>query len=229
MGAALDRILSSGPGVANRAGIAAPLLDLIARDMLRYGSTHRGLAGLGALASQAATASLASDLPARLLAYVVDGDDPQVLKQIQTSPGWSMSSEDPDRKARGIRWQIYDRWEELPAPVLLRFARVLAADSGLVASVPALDLSTQHPWIETLVRDLVGLPISHRLFSETSCHRHGKASIERLAALLEADDLTVETFLRSALTSTLGSTRADSANFVTALRGFGAALVQHKS
>src|SRR5262249_23054912 len=123
----------------------------------------------------------------------------------------------------------YDRWEELPPTVLLRFARVLAAGSGLVASNPALELSRLHPWIETLVRDLVGLPISHRLFSETSCRRHGKASIERLAALLEADDLTVETFLRSALTSTLGSTRADSANFVTAFRGFGAALTQHRS
>src|SRR5262249_13085191 len=116
----------------------------------------------------------------------------------------------------------------LPPIVLLRFARVLAADSASVIGNAALDLSTQYPWVETLVRDLVGLPVSHRLFSETSYRPHGKASIERLAGLLEADGLTAEAFLRSALSSKVGRTRADSADFVTALRGFGAALAQHK-
>src|SRR5262249_28652820 len=57
---------------------------------------------------------------------------------------------------------------------------------------------------------------------------HGKASIDRLAVLLEADGLTVAAFLQSAFTSKLGSTRGHSADFVTALRGFGAALVHHK-
>jgi hypothetical protein len=226
MRAALERILSSGRGLANRAGIAAPLLDLIARDILRFGSAHRGFAGLPAVATPAA--SPASDLPARLLAYVVDGDDPQTLTRIPAPGGYSISSHDQDGKARGIRWQIYDRWEDLPPTVLLRFVRVLAADSASVVGNAALDLSTQHPWVETLVRDLVGLPVSHRLFSETARLPHGKASIERLAPLLEADGLTVEAFLRSAFTSKLGSTRAESADFVAALRGFGAALVQHK-
>jgi hypothetical protein len=138
------------------------------------------------------TAPPVSDLPARILAYVVDGDDPQTLTQIPAPGSYSISSGDHDVKARGLRWQIYDRWEELPPIVLLRFARVLAADSALVTGYAALDLSTQHPWVETLVRDLVGLPVSHRLFSETSCCPHGKASIERLAALLEADGLAVE-------------------------------------
>jgi hypothetical protein len=226
--AALEQVLRDGPALANRAGIATPLLDLIARDMLRFGSTHRGFAGWAGLAAPTATASPASDLPARLLAYVVDGDDPQTLTRIQAPGGYSIGSHDEDGKARGVRWQIYDRWEELPPDILLRFARALAADSASVVGNAALDLSAQHPWVETLVRDLVGLPVSHRLFSETSCRPHGKASIERLAALLEADGLAVEAFLRSALTSKLGSTRADSTNFVTALRGFGAALVQHK-
>jgi hypothetical protein len=226
MQAALERVLSDGPGLANRAGIAAPLLDLIARDMLRFEPAHRGLAGLPVVVLPAAFP--ASELPARLLGYVVDGYDPQILARIQASASYSFSSHDQDRKARGIRWQIYDRWEELPPTVLLRFAQVLGADSALVAGNAALDLSTQHPWAETLVRDLVGLPVSHHLFSELTCCPHGKASIERLAALLETDGLAVEAFLRSALTSKLGSTRGDSANFVTTLRGFGAALAQHK-
>src|SRR5262245_40329424 len=217
MGAALERILSEGPGLENRAGIAAPLLDLIARDMLRFRSAPGGFAGLPAAPTAAA---LASNLPGRLLGYVVDGADPQTLARVQVSPGWSISSHDNDRNARGVRWQLYDRWEELPPTVLLRFARVLAAGSGLVASNPALALSRLHPWVETLVRDLVGLPVSHRLFSETSCHPHGKASIERLAAVLEAGDLTLEAFLQSAFTSKLGSTRANSVDFVAALRGF---------
>src|SRR5215471_6092395 len=223
---ALEQVLRGGPALANRAGIATPVLDLIARDMLRFGSTHRRFAGLPAALTAAAPP--ASDLPARLLAYVVDGDDPQTLARIPAPSFYSISGGDHDQETRGVRWQIYDRWEELPPTVLLRFARVLAADSALVGGYAALDLSTQHPWVETLVRDLVGLPVSHRLFSETSCRPHGKVSIECLAALLEADGLAVEAFLRSALTSKLGSTRGDSANFVTALRGFGAALVQHK-
>jgi Domain of unknown function (DUF4132) len=224
MGAALERVLRDGPGVANRARIAAPLLDLIARDMLRLGPPHRGFAGLPAAT---AAASPASDLPARLLAFVVDGADPQMLAPIR-AVGWSISSHDNDAKARGVRWQLYDHWEELPPTVLVRFARVLAAGSGLVVSDPALELSRLHPWVETLVRDLVGLPVSHRLFAETSCRPHGKASIERLAAVLEAGDLTLAAFLRSAFTSKLGSTRANSVDFVGSLRGFGAALAQHK-
>src|SRR5215468_2859759 len=153
MGAALERVLGDGPGLENRAGIALPLLDLIARDVLRFGSPHRGFAGLPAATTAAAPAS---DLPARLLAYVVDGVGPQVLARVQASVGWSISSHDNDGKARGVRWQLYDRWEELSATVLVRFARVLAAGSGLVASNPALELSRLHPWVETLVRDLVG-------------------------------------------------------------------------
>jgi hypothetical protein len=212
---ALERVLSNGPDFANRAGIAAPLLDLIARDMLRFAPVHRP------------ATSPAGALPARLLAYVVDGDDPRTLAQTLAG-SHSISGQDNDRKARGVRWQIYDRWEELPLDVLLRFARVLAAGSAPVARNAALDLSKQHPWVEALVRDLVGLPISHSLFSETSLLPHGKASMERLALLLEADGLTVAAFLHSAFTSKLGSTRASTADFVTALRGFGAALVQHR-
>src|SRR5262245_6299951 len=226
MGEALERVLRDGPGVDKRAGIALPLLELMAQDMLRFGSAHCGFAGLPATPTAAVPVS---DLPARLLGYVVDGAHPQTLARIQVTPGWSISSHDNDGKARGVRWQLYDRWEELPPTVLLRFARVLAAGSGLVASNPALELSRLHPWVETLVRDLVGLPVSHRLFSETSCHPHRKASIERLAAVLEAGDLTLEAFLRSAFTSKLGSTRANSVDFVAALRGFGTSLAQHKA
>jgi hypothetical protein len=178
---ALERVLSNGPDLANRAVIAAPLLDLIAQDMLRFGSPHRGLAGMRIVAISAASPALdTSDMPARLLAYVVDGDDPQTLAQIQTPRGYSISSGDSDGKDRGVRWQLYDRWEELPPDVLLRFARVLAAGSALVGGYAALDLSAHHPWVETLVRDLVGLPVSHRLFSETARLPHGKATIERL-------------------------------------------------
>jgi Domain of unknown function (DUF4132) len=231
MGTALERVLSIGPALANRAGIVEPVLDLIARDMLRFGSQDRGFAGMRVVTISAAppVSDLpASDLPARLLAYVVDGDAPQTLAQIQAAGGYAIGGYDQDGKARGVRWQIYDRWEELPLAVLLRFARVLAADSAAVAGHAALDLSKQHPWVETLVRDLVGLPISHCLYSETSCLPHGKASIERLGVLLDADGLTVAAFLHSAFTSRLGSTCADQADFVTALRGFGAALAQHK-
>lgn len=209
MGAALERVLSNGPGLENRAGIAEPVLDLIARDMLRFGSSHR-------------------DAPARLLAYVVDGEDPQALTQLDPPYGYSICGQDQDGKARGVRWQLYDCWEKLPQAVLLRFVRVLGADSIAAVGAAALDLSTQRPWVETLVRDLIGLPISHRLFSETARPVHGKASIGHLAPLLEADGLTVEAFLRSAFTSKLGSTRGDAADFVAALHGFGAALVRHK-
>jgi hypothetical protein len=214
---ALERVLSNGPGLANRAGIAEPVLDLIARDMLRFVPMHRP-----------ATSGPAAARPARLLAYIVDGDDPKILAQTIPPVGYSISDYDRDGEARSVRWQIYDRWEELPPDVLLRFARVLAAGSALVARYAALDLSKQHSWVEALVLDLVGLPVNQRLFSEISLLPHGKASIERLAVLLEADGLTVEDFLRSAFTSTLASTRAGSADFVTALRGFGAALARHK-
>jgi hypothetical protein len=225
---ALEQVLRDGPSPKNRAGIAAPLLDLIARDMLRIDSAHRSSGRWRAMAGLPATASPASDLPARLLAYVVDGEDPQVLAQVPASRTYSTSSHDSDAEARGVRWQVYDRWEELPPALLLRFARVLATDSACIGHYAALDLSAQHPWVEALVRDLVGLPVSHRLFSEGSCRPHGKASIERLAALLDADNLSVEALLRSAFTSELAGTRAGSVDFVAALHGFGAALVQHK-
>jgi hypothetical protein len=220
MGEALEQVLRDRPRPENRAGVAAQLLDLIAQDVLRFGEP--GIrAGLGVHPGS-------PDLPARLLGYVIDGVDPHALADIKVLPGWSHGGADADKDGRVVRWRVYDRWEELPSPVLLRFARVLAAGSQIVTNRPALDLSRQHPWVEALVRDLVGLPISHELFSERVLKPHPKASFEGLATLLAADDLTVDALLRSALTSQLRYTQPESADFLAGLPGFGAALAARK-
>ena len=230
MGEALERVLGDRAGPENRTGIAAPLLDLIAQDVLRFGErAPRGLAILHSMvAGQAGVQAPPPDLPARLLGYVIDGANPQALAEIKVLPGWSCGGDDADANGRAVRWRIYDHWEELPLPVLLRLAHVLGAGSQIVANKPALDLSKQHPWVEALARDLLGLPISHQLFSERVLKPHATASFERLAALLAADDLAMEVLLRSALASQSRYARPDSADFLAALPGFGAALAAHQ-
>jgi hypothetical protein len=230
MGEALERVVGDRPRPENRAGIAAPLLDLIAQDVLRFGErAPHGLAILHSIVTgQAGVQASPPNLPARLLGYVIDGANPQALAEIKVWPGWSCGGDDADKDGRAIRWRIYDRWEELPPSVLLRLARVLAAGSQIVTNRPALDLSQQHPWVEALARDLLGLPIGHELFSERVLKPHAMASFERLAALLAADHLAMEVLLRSALASQSRYARPDSADFLAALPGFGAALAAHQ-
>jgi hypothetical protein len=229
MGQALERVLKDRPRLANRAGIDRELLDLIAQDVLRFGAAAPGLAIMHARVTGGQAPVASPDLPARLLANVVDGDDPQALAEVKAWPGWSISSDDADKDARRLRWRIYDRWEELPAPVLLRFARVLAAGSSIVVNNPSLDLSQRAPWVEALILDLVGQPISHRLYAAGQLKPHAKAGIDRIAALMAADDLALEALLQSAFTSQLRYSGPHSADFVAGLAGFGSALVAHKS
>jgi hypothetical protein len=230
MGEALERVLADGPRPENRAGIAAPLLELVAQDLLRFGDRGRhGPAIVGSpIAGQPGVRPGSPDLPARLLGYVLDGDDPQVLAEIKVSGGYAIGGGDVDRDGRAVRWRIYDHWEELPPPVLLRLARVLAAGSQIVANRPILDLSQHRPWVEALARDLAGLPISHGLFPERVFKPHVKARFEWLAALMAIDDLPVQTFLRSVMASQVRDTPPDSADFLAAFPGFGAALAAHR-
>jgi len=229
---ALQKMLEAAAPLNNPSGIAEPLIELIARDLTRFEApVHLGFQVVaGAGGANAPTGAF----PARLLKYVVDGADHGALGCIKVYGGWSSSSGDGDGEARAIRWQIYDHWEAVSPNVLLRFARVLAASSQLISNNPILDLSRSHPWVEALVRDLVGEPVTHARFSfsEPAYTPHGKASFARLQVLLELDDLATETLLRSAFTSRLAGAQWDRdylADFVAAVPGFGAAVSAHKA
>jgi hypothetical protein len=94
--------------VENRAGIAAPLLDLVAQDLLRFGErVPRGLAIVGSnIAGQSGVHPGASDLPARILGYVLDDADPQVLAEIKVWGGYGVGGNDADKDGRAVRWRI---------------------------------------------------------------------------------------------------------------------------
>src|SRR5262249_46149119 len=116
---ALQRVLAAAPPLGNPTGIPAPLLELMARDLIPFDGTPRGLYGVN-LAGLAVANAPAAGFPARLLRYVVDGTDAAALTHIKISPGWSASSGDADSQARSIRWQIYDHWDAMSPSVLLR-------------------------------------------------------------------------------------------------------------
>src|SRR5262245_13174938 len=105
---ALERVLSNGPGQQNRARVAAPALELIAQDLLRFGErAPHGLVVLHRIVTgQAGVQPSPPDLPARLLGYVLDGADPQALGEIKVWPGWSGGGDDADKDARANRWRI---------------------------------------------------------------------------------------------------------------------------
>src|SRR5262245_53954394 len=98
MGEALERVLGDRPRPENRAGIAAPLLDLIAQDVLRFGDrAPHGPAILHGITWQAGVHRGSPDLPGRLLGYVIDGADPQALAEIKVWHGWSRGGNDNDK------------------------------------------------------------------------------------------------------------------------------------
>jgi hypothetical protein len=80
MGEAFDLVVKDGPRPENRAGLDASLLDLIAQDLLRFGErAPRSLAIIiSTINGQAGVYPGSSDLPARLLAYVLDGRAPPI-------------------------------------------------------------------------------------------------------------------------------------------------------
>lgn len=173
------------------------------------------------------------DVTERLLRYVIDGAgaDPGDIKL--NSSYSSYSSHDPDREAREFRWRIYDRWDELPAATLVRFGQTLAAGSACIDRAPRLDLSKTHAWVEALIRDLVGVSISNAGPFPKTPTPHPNGSMERLATVMAADGLPVETLILSAFTTLTavkgsGLMPADASNFVAALAGFGAELTRRK-
>ena len=211
---------NSGAGafLVNSARIAGDLLELFLQDFRYFNELGQRLdSPYGSL----------TEFAGRLLRYVIDGEG-SVLEEIKVRQGWPIASTDNDLPARQVRWRIYDRWECLTPQVLIRFARVLAASSPAVLSCPRLDLSKTAPWVEALARDLAGLPVSHEMFwRDKSYEPHPKASISRLAVLMEEDGLRIAALFKSAFASVSGRA-PNGCDFLGSLDGFGAELAHQK-
>ena len=113
------------------------------------------------------------------------------------------------------------------------FGQTLAAGSACIDRAPRLDLSKTHAWVEALIRDLMGVSISNDgPFPETPTP-HPNGSMERLATVMAADDLPVETLILSAfttLTAVKGSGLTPATQAISSRRwpGFGAELTRRK-
>jgi hypothetical protein len=222
MGEALARVVRERGAPENGDGLPESLLDLFAQDLLRFDREGTGL--LGTIRT-----GLPPDLPGRLLTYVVDGADAAALGQIKLLRHQMFSYGDTESDTREPRWRIYDRWDEVPPAVMLRFAHVLASGSSAVANTPRLDLPKAQAWVEALARDLVGLPLSVETFEDGTLRPHANASFDRLAPLMALEGIAVEGVILALFTSRLGRSRPASTAFVAMLPGFGGALLTHKA
>lgn len=164
------------------------------------------------------------------LRYVVDGGDGDLPRAIakSLSSGWSWSSHDSDAEFRKARWEIYDHWEQVPGEVLIRLGTVLAASSAVLNYRCRLDIAQKHPWIDALVLDLLGLPVTHA----SDAHDrpiHPNASMNRLEALLSSVGLPDAELVVSAFRSArpAGSWGHTEPVYIGQMPGFGASAARH--
>jgi len=159
--------LGSFGEIQNKNGYGQEILEPLAQDLARL--KRRG-----------------DDMPARALAFVVDGisgDVPGLIRQAQ--PGHLIfSSHDQDGEARRVRWLLYDHWDAVRPDFWVRFGSILAADSPVLGHNQALKIAQQHPWIEALALDLSGNPVSHYGQSQRD-HMRGGSPVSRVPAGLQ--------------------------------------------
>ena len=200
----IKQALGSFGEIQNKNGYGQEILEPLAQDLARL--KRRG-----------------DDMPARALAFVVDGisgDVPGLIRQAQ--PGHLIfSSHDQDGEARRVRWLLYDHWDAVRPDFWVRFGSILAADSPVLGHNQALKIAQQHPWIEALALDLSGNPVSHYGQSRRDLIPHPKASMERLEALLEATGVPGSSLIVSTFQSpSKRQTWMRSSEFVAAIPGF---------
>ena len=132
----------------------------------------------------------ASDLKKKAVAYVLEdvgGDVPSLIRQaLQQQRSYPVGADRWARELRPVRWELYDRWDELDAGFWTRFGAVLAAAAtNPFTNAPALTLGATAPWLEALALDLTGTSTMRFGVSEEQ-KVHPIASMSRLEALLEA-------------------------------------------
>jgi hypothetical protein len=169
-----------------------------------------------------------ADIPERALRYVIDGSDGDVLAAIaatvKASHGWMGSS--TEESGRALRWQLYDRWDLLPADLWIRHGSLLVARSAVLGIQTRLRIARKHRWIEALALDLLGVGFAHHGASVPQVRPHQNASMGRLESLLEhageaRSELVASTFAQAA--AGLGGTPL----FMRDMPGFGASVAAH--
>ncbi len=162
------------------------------------------------------------------LGFVLEGRPADLPGRVRTSQSgrFDRARREAEDERRAKCWRLYDRWDDVPPLVLIRFGEMLAATSSLLGFATYLDIAEHHPWIDALVEDLLKRPLTHVSWSPTELEPHPKASMGRLEALLSAAGLPESELVVSAFRS-FGAKVWSHPEFLARVPGFAASAARH--